>query len=197
MVNLGAYRAIALDFELWSRTRKEIQTVYFEHFTTLLETSRYKAFNVTQRFSKLNLVRRLLFVLQTDWFAGDMARQVIETLGVVCRADFSRDGVIKPVVSYLAANLHEGELLLPLMLYFSLTLVKNSFLQGLLAQPSLGLISITPEQSPNRSSNSLWPSYPPSNIMLNSSLPCLSLVYAFFYLAIIPPRLLQLKSSNF
>lgn len=109
IVNLGAYRAIALDFELWSRTRKEIQTGYFEHFTTLLETSRYKAFNVTQRFSKLGLVRKLLFALQTDWFSADMIPRLVEALGVACRADFSRDGTIRPVVSYLAANLHEGE----------------------------------------------------------------------------------------
>jgi hypothetical protein len=108
-VNLGAYRALALDFELWSRTRKEIQTVYFGHFTTLVETSRYKAFNITQWLSKLNIVRKLLFVLQTDWFPADMVNQVVECLAVVCRADFSRDGAIKPLVSYLAANLHEGE----------------------------------------------------------------------------------------
>ncbi|KAF9449865.1 beach-domain-containing protein [Macrolepiota fuliginosa MF-IS2] len=115
IVNLGAYRAIALDFELWSRTHKEIQIVYLEHFTTLFETSRYKAFNITQRLSNLGLVRKLLFVLQTDWFVADIASRIIETLGVVCRADFRRDGTIKPLVSYLAANLHEdpGEELIP------------------------------------------------------------------------------------
>ncbi|KXN83156.1 hypothetical protein AN958_01769 [Leucoagaricus sp. SymC.cos] len=109
IVNLTAYRALALDFELWSRTPQEIQNVYFEHFTTLLETSRYKSFNITQKLSKLNLVRKLLFVLQTDWFSAEMTDKLIETLGVICRADFTRDGVIKPLVSYLAANLH-GEL---------------------------------------------------------------------------------------
>ncbi|KAF5354041.1 hypothetical protein D9756_006953 [Leucocoprinus leucothites] len=107
IVNLGAYRALALDFELWSRTPKEIQTVYFDHFSTLLETSRFKTFNAMQRLSKLNLVRKLVFVLQTDWFTAEMTRQLVHTLDIVCRADFSRDGAIKPVVSYLAANLHE------------------------------------------------------------------------------------------
>jgi len=109
IVNLGAYRALALDFELWSRTRKEIQTVYFEHFITLMETSRFKMFNIVQRFSKLNLIRKLLFALQAEWFDGEMSSRLIDTLNIACRADFSRDGAIKPIVSYLAANLHESE----------------------------------------------------------------------------------------
>ncbi|KAJ3575407.1 hypothetical protein NP233_g1115 [Leucocoprinus birnbaumii] len=107
VLNVGAYRAIALDFELWSRTPKEIQTVYFEHFATLLETSRFRVFNVMQRLAKLNLVRKLIFVLQTDWFDVEMTSRLVDTLGVACRANFSRDGAIKPVISYLAANLHE------------------------------------------------------------------------------------------
>lgn len=85
--------------------------VYFEHFVTLVETSRYRAFNLTQRLSKLGLVRKMLFALQSDWFSADMANHLIDTLGVVCRADFSRDDVIKPLVSFLAANLHEGKIL--------------------------------------------------------------------------------------
>jgi hypothetical protein len=108
VVNIPAYRAIALDFELWSRTRKEIQRVYLEHFTTVLQTSRFKRFNVWQRFAKLGLVRRLLFVLQTDWFQKDMAPFVTDALRVAMQAQFTKDGTIKPIVSYLAANLHDS-----------------------------------------------------------------------------------------
>ena len=61
IVNVVAYRAIALDFGLWSRTRKEIQCTHFEHFTTLLQTSKYKMFNLKQRISSMGLVRKLLF----------------------------------------------------------------------------------------------------------------------------------------
>ncbi|KAF8233255.1 beach-domain-containing protein [Tricholoma matsutake] len=107
VVNIPAYRAIALDFELWSRTRKEIQRVYLEHFTTVVQTSRFKRFNVWQRYTKLGLVRRLLFVLQTDWFERDMAPFVMVALRVIMQAQFTKDGTIKPIVSYLAANLHE------------------------------------------------------------------------------------------
>jgi len=108
VVNTLAYRAIALDFELWSRTRKEIQRVYFEHFTTVLQTSRFRRFNVWHQVAKIGLVRRLLFVLQTDWFQQDMLSFVMCALKVAMQAQFTKDDTIKPVVSYLAANLHES-----------------------------------------------------------------------------------------
>ncbi|KAF8344869.1 hypothetical protein F5887DRAFT_1061981 [Amanita rubescens] len=83
IVNVVAYRSIALDFDLW-----------------------YKKFNMKQRMAKLGLARRLLFVLQTDWYQKDMTPLVVNALYSICQADFSRDETIKPVVSYLAANLH-------------------------------------------------------------------------------------------
>jgi hypothetical protein len=108
VVNTVAYRAIALDFELWSRTRREIQRVHLEHFTTVLHTSRYKKFNTKQRFAKMGLVRKLLFVLQTDWYQHDSIPFVVEALKMAAQANFSKDDAIKPIVSYLAANLQEG-----------------------------------------------------------------------------------------
>ncbi len=61
-----------------------------------------------QGVAKLGLARRLLFVLQTDWYQKDMTPLVVKALYSICQADFSRDETIKPVVSYLAANLHGG-----------------------------------------------------------------------------------------
>lgn len=110
MVNLVAYRAIALDFELWARTRREIQHAHLEHFTTLLQTSHFKRFNIKQRFAKLGLVRKFLFVLQTEWYSHDTIPFVVEALKVAARANLSADDCIKPIVSFLAANLHEGML---------------------------------------------------------------------------------------
>jgi hypothetical protein len=109
VVNSVAYRAIALDFELWARTRKEVQRVHLEHFTTLLQTSRFKKFNTKQRFAKLGLVRKLLFVLQTEWYSHDTIPLVVDALRVVAQANFYADDAIKPMISYLAANLHEGK----------------------------------------------------------------------------------------
>jgi len=108
VINSVAYRAIALDFELWARTRKEVQHVHLEHFMTLLQTSRFKRFNIKQRFAKLGLVRKLLFVLHTEWYSHNTIPFVVEALKVAAQSNFSADDAIKPIISYLAANLHEG-----------------------------------------------------------------------------------------
>ncbi|KAI8986856.1 beach-domain-containing protein [Trametes punicea] len=107
IVNTVAYRAIALDFQLWSCTRREIQLVHLEHFSTLLDTSRHKRFNAKQRMGKMAVARKLLFVLQTDWYSQEMLPFLLHTLRVVAEANFSIDDAIRPIVSYLAANLHE------------------------------------------------------------------------------------------
>ena len=104
-----AYRAIALDFQLWSRTREEIQLLHLEHFATLLDASRHKRFNIKQRMGKMGIVRKLLFVFQTDWYPNEMLPFILEALKVVAEANFSVDEAIRPIVSYLAANLQERE----------------------------------------------------------------------------------------
>ncbi|KAJ7201121.1 beach-domain-containing protein [Mycena pura] len=110
VVNAVAYRAIALDFELWAKTRQEVQRVHLEHFTTLLILSRYKKFNVRQRFAKIGLVRKLLFALQTNWYPPEVIPFVIQALKSAAQANFSKEEAIKPIVSYLAANLHSESL---------------------------------------------------------------------------------------
>ena len=109
-MNSLAYRAIALDFEIWTASPKEIQRVHLQHFNTVLEISKYKRFNARQRLAKYGTVRKILFVLQTDWYSEDMLPELIKALAVVCQACLTQDEAIKPVVSYLAANLHESVL---------------------------------------------------------------------------------------
>ncbi|KAH7869966.1 uncharacterized protein C8R40DRAFT_1176079 [Lentinula edodes] len=113
-----ANRALVLDFELWCHTRKDIQRVHLEHFLTLLESSRYRQFKVKQQFAKIGLVRRLLFVLQTDWYSdvhGPDSQNpestlpfLMDALKAGAKALWTKDDAIKPLVSYLAANLQEG-----------------------------------------------------------------------------------------
>ncbi|KAL1717715.1 beach-domain-containing protein, partial [Schizophyllum commune] len=109
VTNTTAYRAIALDFELWAHTRIEIQRAYLEHFVTLLDISRYHRFNARHRLSKLGLVRRMLFVLQLDWFSPDIIPSLVDALRVTARNHFSKEDAIKPIVSYLAVSLHESQ----------------------------------------------------------------------------------------
>lgn len=106
VINTVAYRAIALDLQLWAQTKTEIQQAHMEQFSMLLRTSRYKKFNIKQRLGKMNIVRKFIFALQTDWYQSESIPWLIDTLKVVAEAQFSTDDVIKPIVAYLAANLH-------------------------------------------------------------------------------------------
>jgi hypothetical protein len=106
-VNTVAYRYIALDFEIWSRSRKEVQQAHLEHFVTLLQTSRYKRFNLRQRLAKFGLVRKFLFVLQTNMYQHDVIPYLMHALRVATLQYFSVEESIKPIVAYLAANLHD------------------------------------------------------------------------------------------
>ncbi|KAF8184760.1 hypothetical protein BJ912DRAFT_973913 [Pholiota molesta] len=122
IVNPLAYRAIALDFSLWSRTRVEIQRAHLEQYGILLSLSRYKAFNWKQRLSKVNLVRKILFAIQADWYDAKVERSeedgespprmlnyLLDSLSAALKApgSFSKED-IKAIVAYLAANLHES-----------------------------------------------------------------------------------------
>jgi hypothetical protein len=110
-VNTVAYRYLALDFEIWSGARKEVQKAHLEHFVTLLQTSRYKRFNLRQRIAKFGLVRNFLFVLQTNMYQHDVIPYLMNALRVTASQNFSVEDSIKPIVAYLAANLHERKLI--------------------------------------------------------------------------------------
>ena len=110
VINTAAYRAIALDLQLWARTKPDIQHAYFQHFAMLLQQSKYKRFNASQRLGKMNVVRKLLFAVQTDYYALEAIPWLVDTLRTVAQADLSMNHVFKPLVQYLAAYLHTGEL---------------------------------------------------------------------------------------
>lgn len=100
---------MALDFDIWAKSpSKDVQKAHLNHFSVLLETSKFRRFNLKQRLSKFNIVRKLLFVLQTDVYSNDMIPLLVQTIGMYIKHHFAADTAIKPVVGYLAANLHEG-----------------------------------------------------------------------------------------
>ncbi|KAI9465845.1 beach-domain-containing protein [Lactarius psammicola] len=109
ITNPVAYRFIALDFELWSRTRGAIQRVHLEHFFDLAVTSRYRRFNVKQQLAGVGLTRRFLFAWQTSWYSAEILPSFLKSFRAVMESSFVADDTIKPVLSYLAAHLHEGE----------------------------------------------------------------------------------------
>jgi hypothetical protein len=109
ITNPIAYRFIALDFELWSRTRDEIQRIHLEHFIDLVSTSRYKNFNVKQRLSGISLTRRFLFVWQTSCYTGGNVPYFLKSFKAVMESSFNPEDTIKPVLSYIGAHLYDGE----------------------------------------------------------------------------------------
>lgn len=106
IVNTVAYQSIALDFRLWSSTSKDIQTAYLEHFPMLLHANKYKHFNIKQRIAKLAIVRKLLFALQSDWFHVEVYPSLVEAILVTAQVHFTPEDAIKPMVSFIVANMH-------------------------------------------------------------------------------------------
>jgi hypothetical protein len=113
ITNLVGYRAIALDFELWARTRPEIQVAFLDHFSTLLLASKFRRFNAAQRLAKLHVVRKLLFVLHTRWFAPGRVPDVLKALGATLTALPDAAEGVKPLIAFLAAGLHDDVAPLP------------------------------------------------------------------------------------
>jgi hypothetical protein len=109
VTNPIAYRFIALNFELWSRTRDEIQRAHLEHFIDLVVTSRHRDFNVKQRLSGLGLTRRFLFVWQTSCYTGGNVPYFLKALKAVMESSFNPEDTIKPVLSYIAAHLCDSK----------------------------------------------------------------------------------------
>ncbi|KIM59893.1 hypothetical protein SCLCIDRAFT_1217340 [Scleroderma citrinum Foug A] len=103
VTNTIAYRAIALDFELWSTTSPAIQRAHLEHFSFLLRSSRHRRFNARVRLSKLEIVRKLLFALQSTWYPDETIPHVINAIVISMQGHFPAADVIKPVISYISA----------------------------------------------------------------------------------------------
>ena len=61
-----------------------------------------------QRMAKMGLVQKFLFALQAEWYPQETLPYALEALKVTSQANFTKDDTIKPLVSHLAANLHEG-----------------------------------------------------------------------------------------
>ncbi|KAG8889189.1 hypothetical protein FRB98_005531 [Tulasnella sp. 332] len=108
IINAVAYRTIALDFAFWSQVSPILGKLHLSHFQTVLQISRFKVFNAKSRFNKFGAVKRILFVLQTKMYSDELVEDLIDALMCIIRYNFSTDATIKPIVSYLAANLESA-----------------------------------------------------------------------------------------
>ncbi|KIO27820.1 hypothetical protein M407DRAFT_72594 [Tulasnella calospora MUT 4182] len=108
ITNYVAYRIIALDFSFWSLLLPPLQRLHLAHFDMILLTSKFRHFNAKFRFVKFGAVKKLLFVLQTSMYRNEMIPEVISALAGIARQSFSTEATIKPIVSFLAANLEHS-----------------------------------------------------------------------------------------
>lgn len=86
-------------------TSPAIQRAHLEHFSFLLRASRHRRFNARVRLSKLEIVRKLLFALQSTWYPAETISHIINAIVVFMQGHFPPTDVIKPVVSYISAHI--------------------------------------------------------------------------------------------
>lgn len=79
MHNSVAYRAIGLDFELWSLARRPVTEMYLQHFEYLITTSKHARFNALRTFQKAGAVKKLIFALRSGFFDQKLLPDVIGT----------------------------------------------------------------------------------------------------------------------
>lgn len=105
----AGYRAIGLNFELWSKAPLGVLSIYFAHFEDLLSKSKYKRFNVLRSFQKSGIVRKLLFALRSGLFEPAAVPLAVDTLQLALAVRWSAEDAIKPVFSYLVSALCQSE----------------------------------------------------------------------------------------
>ncbi|KAJ1299892.1 hypothetical protein OPQ81_005012 [Rhizoctonia solani] len=108
VTNPQSYRAFALDIDLWARTNPAVQSAYFDHFSTLLSTSKLARFSIKSKLAKVPVVKKLLLAVQLGIFRDEMEPRLVRALRVVAHAMWTPDA-IKAIVAYLAANLHTSQ----------------------------------------------------------------------------------------
>lgn len=89
MHNSAAYRAVGLEFELWSYATPEVISLYLQHFAHLLSTSKHARYNVLRTFQKAAMVRKMLYALRSGFFDAEVVPLVVDTLRLALLARWS------------------------------------------------------------------------------------------------------------
>ncbi|KAL7420576.1 Beige protein-like 1 [Cryptotrichosporon argae] len=106
--NSAAYRAIGLEFEMWSYAPLGVVSLYFQHFDYLLSTSKFKRFNLLRTFQKSGVVRKLLYAIRSGMFDPAVVPVAVDALKLILISRWSSEDGLKPVFSYLVSALCQG-----------------------------------------------------------------------------------------
>lgn len=112
MTNSVAYRALGLDFELWSSAPIGVMSIYLQHFESLLSTSKHAKYNTLRTFQKSSIVKKLLYALRSGFYDASATPMIIDTLVLAMTSRWSAEEAIKPTFSYLIAALCQPSLVL-------------------------------------------------------------------------------------
>ncbi|OCF40285.1 hypothetical protein I317_05918 [Kwoniella heveanensis CBS 569] len=108
--NSVAYRALGLEFELWSYAPDDVVKYYLHHFEYLLSASKHKRFNILRTFQKSAMVKKMLYALRSGLFDLEVVPHVIDALKLALEARWSGEDAIKPVFSYLVSALCQNNM---------------------------------------------------------------------------------------
>ncbi|WVQ96281.1 hypothetical protein IAU59_003385 [Kwoniella sp. CBS 9459] len=108
--NSVAYRALGIEFELWSYAPDDVVRYYLRHFEYLLSTSKHKRFNILRTFQKSAVVKKMLYALRSGLFDLEVVPNVVDALRQALEARWSGEDAIKPVFSYLVSALCQNNM---------------------------------------------------------------------------------------
>nr|XP_018262052.1 uncharacterized protein I303_05067 [Kwoniella dejecticola CBS 10117]OBR84210.1 hypothetical protein I303_05067 [Kwoniella dejecticola CBS 10117] len=108
--NSVAYRALGLEFELWSYASDDVVRFYLKHFEYLLSISKHKRFNILRTFQKSAMVKKMLYALRSGLFDLEVVPNVVDALRLALEARWSSEDSIKPVFSYLVSALCQNSM---------------------------------------------------------------------------------------
>ncbi|WVF68754.1 hypothetical protein IAT40_003526 [Kwoniella sp. CBS 6097] len=108
--NSVAYRALGLEFELWSYAPDDVVRYYLRHFEYLLSVSKHKRFNILRTFQKSAVVKKMLYALRSGLFDLEVVPDVVDALRLALEARWSGEDAIKPVFSYLVSALCQNNM---------------------------------------------------------------------------------------
>ncbi|ORX58974.1 hypothetical protein DM01DRAFT_1301754 [Hesseltinella vesiculosa] len=100
--NPFAYRSVILNFEVWKKTKIEVQRVHLEQFIVFMQTSVHRQFNV-RRLVKVHLVKKMLLAFRMNIYAKELIPQVVQALKSVTLVNWTTES-IRALATFVAST---------------------------------------------------------------------------------------------
>lgn len=84
ILNSGAYRALALRLDLWSRASTDVVELFCRQFQHLLVDSKFKRYNILKCFRKIGITRMLMYALKANTFDSAAVPRIVGASDHLC-----------------------------------------------------------------------------------------------------------------